>query len=420
MSENQLPTLETQVTVPPHEDEGQSTNLDHGPAAILVIDDDEALGQAYRRQLMGAGLGTLAVTQAEVALELLRKGELFDAIVSDIVMPNMDGIALMSEVRKYNLDVPIILSTGNPNLESAISAIQFGAFRYLTKPVESDVLVATVREAVSQHRLARLKREALVLLAPNRQQLGDRVSLEVHFERALKRLWIAYQPIIDLQARVLVGYEALVRSGESTLGSPALLFDAAERLGCIDELGRCIRRLVAGQIPQAPRACTFFVNIHATDLQDEHLTSPQAPLSEFASRVVLEVTDRFSLDHIPNVETSVSQLRGLGYRVALDDLGAGYAGLGSFSRLQPDFVKLDSSLIREIDMYKRQQSLVRSLLSVCNRELAIDVICEGVETEAERDTLEVLGAGLMQGYLFGRPVAEFARVAFEGRANDSK
>jgi EAL domain-containing protein (putative c-di-GMP-specific phosphodiesterase class I) len=323
-------------------------------------------------------------------------------------------------VRKCNLDVPIILITGNPNLESAISAIQFGAFRYLTKPVAPDVLVKSVREAVSQHRLARLKREALMLLTPHRQQLGDRVSLEVHFERALKRLWIAYQPVVNLQTRQVVGYEALVRSAESKLGSPELLFDAAERLGCIDELGRCIRRLVAGQILQAPKDCTFFVNIHATDLQDEHLTSPQAPLSEHAARVVLEVTDRFSLDRITNVETRMSQLRGLGYRLALDDLGAGYAGLGSFSRLQPDFVKLDMSLVRDIDKYKRKQSLVRSLLAVCNRELGIDVICEGVETEAERDTLEALGAGLMQGYLFGRPVAEFARVAFAGPSNESR
>jgi EAL domain-containing protein (putative c-di-GMP-specific phosphodiesterase class I) len=76
------------------------------------------------------------------------------------------------------------------------------------------------------------------------------------------------------------------------------------------------------------------------------------------------------------------------------------------------------SLIHDIEKFKRKQSLVRSLLSVCNQELGIEVVCEGVETVAERDTLESLGASLMQGYLFGRPVAEFARAAFDGHAND--
>lgn len=418
MYQDQMPHLDVPVTVPPNEDDVQTIRLDDGPAAVLVIDDDEALGQAYRRQLMTAGLGAYAVTRAEEALELVRKGELFDVIVSDIVMPTMDGVTLLGEVRKYNLDVPIILVTGNPNLETAVQAIQFGVFRYLTKPVAPDVLVKAVREAIPQHRLARLKREALMLLAPHRQQLGDRASLEVHFERALKRLWIAYQPVVNWQLKTVVGYEALVRSAESRLSSPALLFDAAERLGCIDELGRRIRRLIADQIPQAPQNCVFFVNIHATDLQDEHLANPQAPLSEHASRVVLEVTDRFSLDHIPDVESRTSRLRGLGYKVALDDLGVGYAGLGSFSRLHPDFVKLDMSLVRDIEKYKRKQSLVRSLLSVCNQELGIEVVCEGVETVAERDTLESLGATLMQGYLFGRPVTEFEPGVFDGYSND--
>lgn len=419
MSRESLSTPDPLTTLPPHAQDQHEESLRVVPASILVIDDDESLAQSYRRILTSAGFGTLAVADPEIALDLLRKGELFDVIVSDIVMPKMSGIALMSEVRSNNLDVPVVLITGNPDLDSAISAIQFGAFRYLVKPVAPDALVKVVREGVSQYRLARLKREALTLVAPHRQQLGDRASLEVHFERALARLWIAYQPIINLQPRGILGYEALVRSGESMLASPALLFDAAERLGCVDELGRRIRHLIASQIPEAPRECTFFVNIHATDLQDEHLFSPTAPLSGLAHRVVLEITEHASLDNVPNVEAQITKARGLGYHIAIDDLGAGYAGLGAFNRVQPDFVKLDMSLIRDIDKFKRKQSLVRSLLSVCSRELGIEVICEGVETEHERETLVELGATLMQGFLFGRPVATFSQASGEGGPNDS-
>ncbi len=410
MSQNSFPSLNLGVTTPPPADDDDQYYPERTPASVLVVDDDEQIRLGYRRVLTGAGIGTMAVPDAAIALELLRNGDLFDAIVSDIVMPGMDGTALLREIRKYNLDVPVILVTGNPSLITSMAAVQFGAFRYLVKPVPTNNLIKEVRDAIRLHRLARLKRESITLLSYLRKQLGDRAGLEAHFELALRRLWIAFQPIIGWQNRELLGYEALVRSAESTLGKPELLFDAAERLGRVRELSREIRRCIAENVPKAPRSALIFVNVHPSDLEDEALCSPEAALSQHARRVVLEVTERSSLDNIQDVGKRVAQLRTLGYRVAVDDLGAGYAGLSSFTRLEPDYVKLDISLVRNIDASKRQQSLVRSFIGLCTRELGMYVVCEGVETEAERDTLESLGAELMQGYLFGRPTAEFAPV----------
>ena len=156
----------------------------------------------------------------------------------------------------------------------------------------------------------------------------------------------------------------------------------------------------------------IFVNLDPADLEDSELGSPQAALSQHAHRVILEVTERSSLDLIQDVAGRVAQLRTLGYRVAVDDLGAGYAGLTTFVRLEPEFVKLDMALIRNIETSKRKQTLVRSLISLCARDLGIFIVCEGVETELERDTLESLGANLMQGYLFGRPLESFAPAIF--------
>jgi EAL domain-containing protein (putative c-di-GMP-specific phosphodiesterase class I)/CheY-like chemotaxis protein len=400
-------------TLPPELDDEDRERHNDTPAAILVIDDDEQLREGYRRVLTQAGFGTLAVPSAKLALELLRSGDLFDVIVSDILMPDMDGVTMLREVRKYNLDVPVILVTGNPSLETAIAAMQFGGFRYLQKPVEPEDLIKVVREAIPRHRLARLKREALLLLSSTREQLGDRASLEVYFEQALERLWIAFQPIVTWRNRRVFAYEALVRSAESRLSSPLLLLDAAERLGRMHDLGRRIRRLVAEQIRRAPQDAWIFVNLHGLDLQDPDLSNQQSALSEHANRVVLEVTERYSLDRIQDVAGKIAQLRAIGYRVAVDDLGAGYAGLSSFSSLEPDFVKLDMSLVRDIGSSKRKQSLVRSMIAVCSRELGMEVVCEGVETIAERDTLESLGADQMQGYHFGRPVPDFESVIFD-------
>jgi EAL domain-containing protein (putative c-di-GMP-specific phosphodiesterase class I) len=192
--------------------------------------------------------------------------------------------------------------------------------------------------------------------------------------------------------------------------NPGLLFDAAERLGRVQELGRRIRCLVAETAHRAPTDAAIFVNLHSADLNDDELFHPDSPLSKHADRVVLEVTERASLERVSDVQGAMSRLRKLGYRIAVDDLGAGYAGLSSFSQLEPEIVKLDMSLIRGINASGRKASIVRSMISVCANELGTRVVCEGVETEAERETLTTIGGDLLQGYLFAKPAAAFPHV----------
>jgi EAL domain-containing protein (putative c-di-GMP-specific phosphodiesterase class I) len=195
------------------------------------------------------------------------------------------------------------------------------------------------------------------------------------------------------------------------LSNPGLLFEAAERLGRVQELGRAIRTAVSSCIPSAPADSSIFVNLHAVELADDDLFSKGSPLSAHAGRVVLEVTERVSLHRITNLRGRVENLRTLGYRIAVDDLGAGYAGLSSFSQLEPDIAKLDMSLIRGIDTSASKESIVRAMITVCRNDLGTSVVCEGVETEAERDTLEGLGAELLQGYLFARPERQFRKLS---------
>jgi EAL domain-containing protein (putative c-di-GMP-specific phosphodiesterase class I) len=141
-------------------------------------------------------------------------------------------------------------------------------------------------------------------------------------------------------------------------------------------------------------------------LLDGDLYESNSPLAAVAKRVVLEITERRSLDGIADLRERLKELRAFGYRIAVDDLGAGYAGLSCFNVLEPDVVKLDMSLIRNVDTSPRKRALVETMIHVCSRELGIQVVCEGVETVAERDALLAIGAPLMQGYLFGRPARE--------------
>ena len=163
---------------------------------------------------------------------------------------------------------------------------------------------------------------------------------------------------------------------------------------------------MAESIRDVPEGQLVFVNVHTAALHDERLFAPDAALSQFASRVVLEITERAALDQVQDLMPRVAQLRDMGYRIAVDDLGAGYAGLTSFAQLEPEVVKVDMSLVRGIDASPTKQKLLGSIIGLC-RDLDIQMIAEGIETEPERDTLVRLGGDLCQGYLFARPDRPF-------------
>ena len=149
----------------------------------------------------------------------------------------------------------------------------------------------------------------------------------------------------------------------------------------------------------------MYVNLHPIELLDESLADP-AGLGAHASRIVLEVTERASLSEIEGSQARVKALRAAGFRVAVDDLGAGYSGLSSRTDLEPDTVKLDMTLVRDVWQSPVKKSVVRAMTELCS-ELGVTLVAEGVETQQERIALEALGVKLMQGYLFGRPTRQF-------------
>jgi EAL domain-containing protein (putative c-di-GMP-specific phosphodiesterase class I)/ActR/RegA family two-component response regulator len=381
----------------------ETVGADLRPEAVraLLVDDDPTVLHSYRRVLERHGVTVETASNGKEAAERVEKGH-FDVIVSDISMPEMTGLEFLKAVRAHDLDVPVILATGAPSVDSAMRAVEYGAFRYLSKPVSSVQLWDTVSYAAKLHKLARLKRQALEMPGREGPRLGERAALEVRFAWGLAGLWMAFQPIVSWKQRSVFGYEALLRSEEPLMKNPADMLDAAERLGRLHELGRAVRASVAKVAPGAPADAKLFVNLHSSDLNDEELYSPDAPLSKLASRVVLEVTERASLYDINDVASCVGRLKSLGFQIAIDDLGAGYAGLTSFTQLAPDVAKLDMSLVRGVDADPRLQSIVRSMKSLCD-ELGVRVVAEGVETAPERDMLAELGCDLLQGYLFARP-----------------
>jgi EAL domain-containing protein (putative c-di-GMP-specific phosphodiesterase class I) len=367
------------------------------------VDDDPTVLFVIAENLKRAGFEVSSAENAFAALNRLGAGPL-DAVISDIAMPDMSGVELLRRVHEHDREIPVILLTGRPSMETAIQAVEYGALRYLQKPVGSAALVEAVDNAVRLFRLARWKRDALAYLGAQASTPGEHTGLEQLFSQAVDALFMAYQPILRAQGDAVYGYEALVRSSAPAMPGPGLLFDAADRLGRVHALGRLIRGRVADFTAPIPGSVSF-VNLHALELIDDELYSREAPLSRQATSVVLEITERNSLEGVPDLKGRIRALRDLGYRIAIDDLGAGYAGLASFAALEPDIVKLEMAIVRGVDSDPYRAKLVSTVTAMC-KDLGILVVAEGVETQAEKEALVRLGCDLLQGNLLGLPRAD--------------
>ena len=259
-----------------------------GPRA-LVVDDDEAVLRLHASALARKGYRVEAAPNGDAAVEALH-GQSFDVILSDIDMPGMNGIALLERVRSYDLDVPVVMITGSPSLDTAIRAMEHGALRYLLKPVDLEVLVKIADDAVRLHRLATAKRQAMELAGGVDRLVGDRAGLVASFGRAMESLYVAYQPIVSWTTRKVFAYEALLRSREPNLPHPGAVLEAAERLGRVHDLGRRVRAKAIEPLPRLAADALLFINLHPDDLLDEALFSTESALAAAAHRVVLEIT----------------------------------------------------------------------------------------------------------------------------------
>lgn len=226
---------------------------------------------------------------------------------------------------------------------------------------------------------------------------------------------MAFQPIVNIGSGAVFAHEALVR-GTNGEGARTVLdavddsnryaFDQQCRVKAIElasrlDLTATPAKLSINFIPNAvyePRAC----------IRQTLIAASKANLPP--DRIIFEFTEDQRIDtaHLLNI---LSNYRELGFKTAIDDFGAGYAGLTLLSKFRPDIAKIDMELVRGIDTDGTKQAIVRHLVALL-RELEVEVICEGVETAEELEVLRETGVDLIQGYLLAAPKFEaFAQPA---------
>lgn len=230
------------------------------------------------------------------------------------------------------------------------------------------------------------------------QSRAGRERLEAVLEGA--QLTAALQPIVRLTDGAIVGYEALARFPVEYDLSTGRWFEEAARHGMSIQLELAAARVALDQLERLPADAYLAINVSPETVCSDELESMIE--GHDMRRLVLEITEHTPVEDYERLNACLSALQALGLRIAVDDTGAGFSSLRHVLRLAPDIIKLDFTLVREVDQRPRMQALIAALLAFA-RGTQAELVAEGVETAQQLDTLKKLGVPYAQGYHLGHP-----------------
>ena len=364
---------------------------------VLIVDDEPAVIGVLKRVLEREGhavFQTADATQAAVMAEQ----HAVDVAIVDYNLVCSDGLTVLREIRARWPSCGRVLMSGHLEMPVIITAVNDGCVhRVLNKPISTRDLRAAVKST------ARIRQQ----LAADWERMQDRNKAaqqeEVCALIGSDQLQLALQPILSMDSGLLVAHEALMRSQHETLSNPMLVLQAAERCDMILDVGAAVAQRAGSWMPQLPDSSLLFVNLHPEELREpERIVRNLAPLRPWSGRVVLEITEHSRARPGPEWISAIQLLRGQGFSIAVDDLGSGYNSLGVLASLQPDYIKIDMGIVRDVDCDPYKQRLI-GLLTQLADSTGSTVVAEGVETPAEAHALRDIGVHLVQGYLFGKP-----------------
>jgi diguanylate cyclase (GGDEF)-like protein len=341
----------------------------------------------------GATLARLGADEFAVCLETER-----EEIATALAQTMNDTLSISNRIQGYDIttDASIGIAFSMPDYQP------------------SDVL----RDAESAMQEAKRQGKARFILFDTslQQQLKEKVRLERDLRQALERqeIHVHYQPIVSLTNGEIVGAEALMRWRHGQLGniSPAAFIPIAEDTGLIVDLSNALLKQVLNDSRAFPKSFYISANLSVRQLQHPSLEAGITELLATAKvapqRLVLEVTESSLMSNPDaNIET-LERLSALGFRLAMDDFGTGYASLNYLKRLPVDILKIDRSFVKGLPSDENDATLVTTIMAL-GQSLGLEVIAEGVETKDQEAFLKRYGCQQVQGYLYSKPLplAEF-------------
>jgi EAL domain-containing protein (putative c-di-GMP-specific phosphodiesterase class I)/CheY-like chemotaxis protein len=375
---------------------------------VLVADDEEGV-----RDMLGVLFSTEpdmemvgAAADAEQAIELATRVRPTVALL-DVRMPGGGGARAAREITRRSPETKVIALSANEDLANVLELLQAGARSYVSKSDEVEELLWAIRRAVEDDQAPPDAIPMPVISAiaehlDHRRPAHRRRLQRERLERILadRGYTMVFQPILDLGTSEVVGMEALARFLAFPHRAPDAWIAEADTVGLLAEVELALARAALDELDRIRPPTYLAVNVSPQTAASNELR--ELIEGRDARRIVLEMTEHLPVEDYDVMREALGVLRPMGVRFAVDDAGAGFASLRHIVRLSPDFIKLDVTLTKRIDIDPVRQALAVALTSFAD-QVGANVIAEGVESAADLDALRTAGIRFAQGFLLGEP-----------------
>ncbi len=363
---------------------------------VLVVDDEPAASQLLRMLLTTHGYTISSARTPQEALLKVNGG--VDLILLNVLFPNHDGfqICRFFKTSPSTKNIPIIILSAQNNGDK-VESFHLGADDYLTKPFQPEELFARMEVVLRRHHPSFLKEYD--------QEQYDIIH-ELHQIVEEGRITPFFQPIYFLKPMHLFGMEVLSRPQTTgILENPEILFRSALRYGLYCRMEMVVWQKALKIASEKFEGQHLFLNCNPYLIESDSFSQVTKIVEDAgmsSDKIFLEITERSAIGEYQAFFDKLSEYRRHGFKIAIDDLGAGYSSLETIVQTHPEVVKIDRHIIKGLleDPFKR--SIVKLIVAFC-RENSIICIAEGIETKQDLEILLELGVPAGQGYFLYRP-----------------
>ncbi|MFN6568707.1 diguanylate cyclase [Nostoc minutum NIES-26] len=397
---------------------------------ILVIEDEESVRENLLDLLEAEDFETIAAANGRIGINLAIT-EVPDLILCDMMMPEIDGYGVLTALRQDPLTaaIPFIFLTAKSAKADFRQGMDMGADDYLTKPFTRAELLSAIMNRLE--RQATLKKylsnqTANKILSPKKQLLEISLHRVVKNQNFLEEFEVYYQPIVNISSGQIIAAESLLRwqSPELGLVTPTEFIPLAESTGLIVPIDRWVVQSVCQQIKTWHDAGVPYLKV-TVNLSVMEFNQP-----DFIQKIVeflgvnnlephyleIELTESMIMQDVNSAIATMNDLQSLGVSIAIDDFGTGYSSLIYLKNLPVNTLKIDRYFIHNVATDSQKSAITKALIQMAHN-LDMQVVAEGVETEAELSFLRHNNCDAMQGFLFSRPLpaAEFENFLWNNK-----
>ena len=379
---------------------------------VLIAEDDDHLRAALAALIDTAPALMLvgAARDADEAIEFACDSQPDVAIV-DVRMPHGGGLKVARQLQRRSVNTKVLALTGSTDRDTVLDMLEAGVVGYLVKGSSPEQILESIERAGSGQ--STLSAEVtgdvideLVGQLGTRRRGGEQLRRRrARIERTIlgeDALRVVFQPICALDTLATVGFEALARFPGALERGPERWFEEASEVGLHTELEIVAAKLALGRLDELPDDVYLSLNVSPSTAMSASFRRALAAVP--AERIVLELTEHAPIADYEAFNSGLVEVRALGTRLAIDDAGAGFASLRHILRLEPEFIKLDITLIAAIESDRSQQALAAGLISFADG-IGATVVAEGIEHADALEALCALGVRYGQGFHLGRPAA---------------